>query len=98
MGGGSGAAPGVLAGGGQAVGPNAAAAARRRRRAGSVRFAVGTDYRPWGRDSEQQLAADAPGGPWSRRRRAARVTPRASGAVPRRPSCVRPDEGGDIEP
>ena len=97
MGGGSGAAPGVLAGGGQAVGPNAAAAARRRRRAGGVRFAVGTDYGPRGRDSEQQLAADAPSGPWSRRRRAARVTPRARGAVPRQPSRVLL-EGGNTEP
>ena len=83
----------MLVGGGQAVGPNAAAAASRSRRAGGVRFALGTDYGPQGRDSEQQLAADAPGGPWSRRRRAARVTPRASGAVPRRPARVRPDEG-----
>ena len=94
-----GAAPGVLAGGGQAVGPNAAAAVRRRRRAGDVRFAAGTDYGPRGRDCGQQLAADAPGGPWSRRRRAARVTPRASGTVPRRPSRVRTNEGGgDIGP
>ena len=98
LGGGGGAAPSVLAGGGQTAGPNAAAAAGRRRRAGGVRFAAGTDYGPRGRDSEQQLAADAPGGPWSRRRRAARVTPRASGAVPRRPSRVCPDEGGGIEP
>ena len=51
------------------------------------------------KDSQQQLAADAPGGPWSRRRRAARVTPRARGAVPRRPSRVRTqEEGGDIGP
>ena len=89
----------MLAGGGQAVGPNAAAAATRQQRAGGVRFAAGTDYGTRGRDSRQQLAADAPREPWSRRRRAAWVTPRASGAVPRRPSRVRTDEeGGDIGP
>ena len=89
----------MLAGGGQAVGPNEAAAARRKRRAGGVRFAARIDYVPRGCDSRQQLAADALGGSWSRRRQAARVTPRARGAVPRRPSRVRTSEGGgDIGP
>ena len=74
LGGNSSAAPSYMpVGGGQAVSPNVVAAARRQRRAGGIHFAVGTDYMPQGCDSQRQLAADAPGGPWSRQRQAAQV-------------------------
>ena len=88
----------AMAGRGQAAGPNAVAVAKRQQQAGGVHFAVGTNYRPQGRDSEQQLVADAPGSLWSWWQWAAWVTLRASGAVPCQPSCVRLDGGGNIEP
>ena len=57
-----------------------------------MQFSPRTDFAPRGRRCDHQLAADGLDGPWTRRRRAARVTARASGAVPRQP--VRVAAGG----